>query len=74
MIKCPYCDKEFKNTKALGSHISYIHKFENILLPKAYAMKVSFEVEWIWEGKKLVIICPSLEVREFISFAIREKC
>jgi len=26
--KCPYCKKEFTNTKALGSHIHYLH--ENI--------------------------------------------
>jgi len=23
--KCPYCSKEFTNTKALGSHIHYTH-------------------------------------------------
>ncbi len=23
--KCPYCEKEFENTKALGSHIHYMH-------------------------------------------------
>ena len=26
--KCPYCGGEFANTKALGSHIHYVHETE----------------------------------------------
>jgi len=26
--KCQYCGKEFENTKALGSHIHYVHENE----------------------------------------------
>ncbi len=26
--KCPYCAKEFENSKALGSHIHYVHENE----------------------------------------------
>jgi len=26
---CPYCGKEFANTKALGSHVHYIHETKN---------------------------------------------
>ena len=27
--KCPYCGREFTNTKALGSHIHYVHEAES---------------------------------------------
>ena len=27
--KCPYCGKEFANTKALGSHVHYVHETES---------------------------------------------
>ena len=27
--KCQYCGKEFENTKALGSHIHYVHENES---------------------------------------------
>ena len=27
--KCPFCGQEFTNTKALGSHIHYIHETES---------------------------------------------
>lgn len=27
--KCPYCDGEFENSKALGSHIHYVHETES---------------------------------------------
>ena len=27
--KCQYCGKEFENTKALGSHIHYVHETES---------------------------------------------
>ena len=26
---CPYCGKEFENSKALGSHIHYVHESES---------------------------------------------
>lgn len=26
---CPYCGNQYKNTKALGSHIHYMHKTRN---------------------------------------------
>ena len=27
--KCPHCGKQFANTKALGSHIHYVHETKN---------------------------------------------
>lgn len=27
--KCSYCGREFSNTKALGSHIHYVHEMES---------------------------------------------
>lgn len=30
-IRCPKCGKELKNTKALGSHMHYVH--ESYLIP-----------------------------------------
>lgn len=27
--KCQYCGKEFENTKALGSHVHYVHENES---------------------------------------------
>ena len=27
--KCPYCNREFTNTKALGSHIHYVHETDS---------------------------------------------
>ena len=27
--KCPYCEGEFANTRALGSHIRYVHEGES---------------------------------------------
>lgn len=36
--KCPYCGNEFSNTKALGSHIHYVHSM-------IHAQKTRSEVE-----------------------------
>ena len=27
--KCPYCDKQFENSRALGSHVHYVHETQN---------------------------------------------
>ena len=30
-VQCPRCGKDFENTKALGSHIHYVHENENLV-------------------------------------------
>jgi hypothetical protein len=40
---CPYCGKEFANTKALGSHLHYRHKSSRVSFNSALAGRTASE-------------------------------
>lgn len=71
METCPVpgCGKEFKTTKALGSHLYYKHKSykgNEIQVP------IVLIVDAMWTKDGLVIECPTPTARDFVIKSIEQ--
>lgn len=71
METCPVpgCGKEFKTTKALGSHLHYKHKSYK---GKEIQVPIVLIADVMWSREGLVIECPTPAARDFVMKSIEQ--